>query len=155
MYFSTQTCTTSSSCPTDTHCLAPSLRNASRLVQIWRKEANGKSKDDVLYLGPPVYLYHTVSFTSYIPKYSFLPLHWPNSLEIYCDYMVKFSGALAVLNMVPVIYLDGYWIFGAVIDLFLSTWLDQVARRIVHAVLTLFGSLLLLLNLVIGVWSIL
>ncbi|KAK3849413.1 hypothetical protein Pcinc_043834 [Petrolisthes cinctipes] len=104
---SIKTCTTSASCPTDTHCLAPSLRNASRLVQIWRKERNGKSKDDVLYLGPPVYLYHTLSFTSYIPKYPFLPLYWPNSLEIYCDYMVKFSGALAVLNMVPVIYLDG------------------------------------------------
>ncbi|KAK8738431.1 hypothetical protein OTU49_003873 [Cherax quadricarinatus] len=151
---STKTCINSRSCPTDTHCLAPSLKNASRLLQISRRGINGKHKEDVLYLGPPVYLYHTVTLTSYIPKFSFLSLTWPNTIEVYCDYMVKFSGALAVLNMVPVVYLDGYWIFGAVIDLFLAPWCDQVTRKIIHVIVTIIGTMLLFSNILIGVWSI-
>ncbi|XP_069163081.1 membrane-bound transcription factor site-2 protease isoform X2 [Procambarus clarkii] len=151
---STKTCINSLTCPTDTHCLAPSLKNASRLLQISRRGSNGERKDDVLYLGPPAFLYHTVTLTSYIPKFSFLSLSWPNTVEIYCDYMVQFSGALAVLNMVPVVYLDGYWIFGAIIDLFLASRCDQVTRRITHIIITMIGTLLLFLNIVIGVWSI-
>ncbi|KAG7166652.1 membrane-bound transcription factor site-2 protease-like isoform X2 [Homarus americanus] len=151
---SMKTCINSVACPTDTHCLAPSLRNASRLMQLSRRGRNGERKEDVLYLGPPSYLYHTVTLTSYIPKFSFLSLTWPNTIEVYCDYMVKFSGALAVLNMIPVVYLDGYWIFGAVIDMLLSSRCDQVTRKIIHAVVTMIGSLLLFLNIIIGVWSI-
>ncbi|KAG0722203.1 Membrane-bound transcription factor site-2 protease [Chionoecetes opilio] len=155
---SVKACTTTTPCPSDTHCLAPSLRNTTRLVQISRgvrRGLGGAEQEDVLYLGPPAYLYHTVTLTSYISKYSFLSPSWPNTLEIYCDYMVKFSGALAVLNMVPVLYLDGYWIFGAIIDYFLAPWCDHITRRIVHVVTTLIGSLLLFANIVLGVWSIL
>ncbi|XP_071527086.1 membrane-bound transcription factor site-2 protease [Panulirus ornatus] len=151
---STKTCINSVVCPTDTHCFAPSLRNASRLLQISRRGPNGERKEDVLYLGPPVYLYHTVFLTSFIPKFSFLPLSWPNTIEIFCDYMVKFSGALAVLNMVPVLHLDGYWISGAVIDLILASRCDQVTRRIIHVIITVIGTVLLFLNIVIGIWSI-
>lgn len=68
--------------------------------------------------------------------------------------MVKFSGALAILNMVPVFYLDGYWIFGAVIDLVLASRCDQVTRRIVHVIITMVGTILLILNIIIGVKSI-
>lgn len=153
-----KSCTTSSNCPKDTHCLAPSLKNSTRLVQISRGVRNGglgAEQEDVLYLGPPAYLYHTITLTSYVAKYSFLSPAWPNSLEIYCDYMVKFSGALAVLNMVPVLYLDGYWIFGAIIDFFLAPRCDHITRKIVHVVTTLVGSVLLFANIALGVWSIL
>ncbi|XP_037793191.1 membrane-bound transcription factor site-2 protease-like [Penaeus monodon] len=152
---STKTCINSVACPADSHCLAPSLRNASRLLQITRRGQKGELKDDVLYLGPPAYLFHTVTLTSYIPKFSFVPLTWPGTLETLCDYMIKFSGALAVLNMVPVLHLDGYWIFGAMIDLFLASRCDQVTRRIVHVIVTIMGSVLLFLNIVLGIWSIL
>lgn len=157
-------CVSSATCPTDTHCLAPSLKNTTRLVQISRGAREGSEsgaggfgaeQEDVLYLGPPAYLYHTVTVTSYVSKYPFLPASWPNTLEIYCDYMVKFSGALAVLNMVPVLYLDGYWIFGAVIDMFLAGRCDHITRKVVHVVTTLVGSVLLFANIALGVWSIL
>lgn len=157
-HFSSKSCTTSSTCPKDTHCLAPSLKNTTRLVQISRGVRGGglgAEQEDVLYLGPPAYLYYTVTLTSYVAKYSFLSPAWPNSLEIYCDYMVKFSGALAVLNMVPVLYLDGYWIFGAIIDYFLAPRCDHITRKIVHVVTTLVGSVLLFANIALGVWSIL
>ncbi|XP_050688068.1 membrane-bound transcription factor site-2 protease-like [Eriocheir sinensis] len=159
-----EACVSSATCPTDTHCLAPSLKNTTRLVQINRGARDGNAgggggigteQEDVLYLGPPAYLYHTVTVTSYVSKYSFLSASWPNTLEIYCDYMVKFSGALAVLNMVPVLYLDGYWIFGAVIDLFLAGRCDNVTRKVVHVVTTLLGSVLLFANIALGVWSLL
>lgn len=162
--YSGEACVSSATCPTDTHCLAPSLKNTTRLVQINRGVRDsstgrgggvGVEQEDVLYLGPPAYLYHTVTVTSYVSKYSFLPASWPNTLEIYCDYMVKFSGALAVLNMVPVLYLDGYWIFGAVIDLFLVGRCDSVTRKVVHVVTTLVGSVLLFANIALGVWTLL
>ena len=57
--------------------------------------------------------------------------------------------------MVPVFYLDGYWIFGTLIDLFLSAHLDRVARRVVHIILSILGTTLLVLNIVLGVRSLL
>ncbi|CAL4181959.1 unnamed protein product, partial [Meganyctiphanes norvegica] len=154
---SSKTCITSSECPTDTYCLAPSLHNVSRLLQITRRGggSNLEVKDDVLYLGPPGTLHHTLQLSNYVPKYSFVPLSWPNNLETYCDYMVKFSGALAVLNMVPVFYLDGYWIFGALIDLLFVGRLELITRRSLQMLISMCGTTLLALNLILGIRSIL
>lgn len=152
---SSKSCLSSASCPRETHCLAPSLKNATRLIRIKRQGWNSQHKEDVIYLGPPAYLYHTVSLTGYIPKFSILPVNWPSAIEIFCDYMVKFSGALAILNMVPVMYLDGYWIFGAVIDLLLSSHCDKVSRKVIHIIFTILGSILLLLNMILGIQNLL
>ncbi|XP_076063000.1 membrane-bound transcription factor site-2 protease isoform X2 [Oratosquilla oratoria] len=151
---STQTCISSPSCPASTHCLAPSLRNTSRLLRILRHGTFGDTKEDVLYLGPPAHLYHTLIFSDYIPKISVAPLTWPNMLQTMCDYVIKFSGALAVLNVVPCIYLDGYWITGALIDLFMSKRFEQVTCKVVHIISMLLGSLLLIANIIIGLRSI-
>lgn len=153
---SSKTCLTSTECPMDTYCLAPSLHNVSRLLQVTRRGGSkSEIKDDVIYLGPPATLHHTLQLSNYVPKYSFIPLSWPNSLETYCDYMVKFSGALAVLNMVPVFYLDGYWIFGALIDLMFADRLPNITRRSLQMLISMMGTILLALNLILGIKSIL
>ena len=41
-----------------------------------------------------------------------------------CSYIISFSGALALLNMVPGYFLDGQWAFDTGIDLVLN-WLNS------------------------------
>ena len=143
---------TTATCPTNTYCLAPSLKNMSRLLQIAKKTSleSKLAAEDVLYLGPPGQLYHTVTVTGYIPRFSKLPLHLPNTIETLCDYMVKFSGGLGILNLVPCIYLDGYWIAGALIDWIFKNQCDSITRKVFHSIVTIIGTALLVGNIVLG-----
>ena len=149
-------CTTSSQCTDDNHyCLTPSVRNSTRLLYIVRQNAEYKNETpkSVLFWGPPGHLYSTVSMTNYIPKYSFLPYGLPNTMEIVSDYIVKFSGGLAIINLIPCFYLDGYRILGAGIDLILSDHLHAPVRHVLHLTISLLGTFLLVLSLCVGLWS--
>lgn len=143
--FSRKTCRASVQCPgEEVFCMGPSIRNSSRLVVIKRKT----STKDVLYLGSPGLLYTTVYVSNYIPKYALVPGSLPPFIETFCEYLVKFSGALAVMNIIPCFYLDGYWISGALIDLIFGFRLDIVHRRVLHMIVTTFGTGLLILNVI-------
>ena len=45
--------------------------------------------------------------TDYLPRLGLLPLSFPRIIEQLLEYTFKLSAALALMNMAPVIHLDG------------------------------------------------
>lgn len=127
----------------DTHCLKPSLDNATKIVQIKRKI--GK---DVLFFGHQVDIYRTVDVSSWVPKYSFLYPKLPEALALLCKYITVFSAGLVVINIVPCFFLDGEYIINIlVLYLFNFTPHNKNLRQAIILTITSIGTLLLTINL--------
>ena len=76
--------------------------NATKFVQIKRKDSK-----DFLFVGNPALVYTSIKTSKFCPKYGFVPLVLPEVVIKLCNYIVSFSSALAVLNVVPSLMLDG------------------------------------------------
>ena len=69
-------------------------------------------------------------------------------------YLISLSGALVILNVVPCYALDGQWICQAFIELSLrSSVPDREARGAIYSLIVLFGTILLILNVIIAMWT--
>lgn len=147
---SSGSCNSSSECPSSRYaCLLPSVDTSTKLLQLRRKD-----KDDMLYLGQPGDLYYSVTVSNYIPKWKFVPVKLPSMIETLCRYVISFSGALAMLNVVPCIGLDGQWIAGAVIDLlFAKIITNKNKRHVLFLLLVYSGTTLLVVNILLGVYA--
>jgi S2P endopeptidase len=62
----------------------------------------------VLYQGDPKDIWETVEVTSMTARWSFLPLWFPEAALLTIRYIMSFSLALSVLNIVPARHLDGH-----------------------------------------------
>ena len=60
--------------------------------------------------------------TDYLPRLGIFPLSLPRMLEQLLEYTFKVSAALALINMAPVIYLDGQ----AALDVLLTSLGDAL-----------------------------
>lgn len=147
---SSGSCNSSSECPSSRYtCLLPSVDMSTKLLQVRRKD-----KEDMLFLGQPGDLYYPVTVSNYIPKWKYIPVKLPAMIETLCRYVISFSGALAMLNVVPCIGLDGQWIMGAVIDLLFSNIIPNKNRRNILFWLLLYsGTILLVVNILLGVYA--
>ena len=76
--------------------------NHTKFVQVRRED-----EKDFLFVGNPALIYSSIQVSEYCPKYRFAPLSLPNMMEKMCNYIISFSGALAILNVVPSVLLDG------------------------------------------------
>lgn len=133
----------------DTICLRVALSNGTKLVQLQRKDER-----DFLFVGNPAEIYQGTSTSDYIPKYPYLSARLPDMGELFCHYLVSFSGALAILNVVPCFFLDGQHIIRVLVDL-LCGCLEPGIRSIISLTFTIIGSILLVANLIVGVWQLL
>ncbi|KAL3218974.1 hypothetical protein MRX96_031235 [Rhipicephalus microplus] len=138
-----------SSCSQDEYCLKPILDNGTKLVEV--KRSNWQT---MLFLGPPSELWHSVSVIKWVPRQfnlSVLPVH---VYEVFLHYILSFSGALALLNIVPCIALDGQWITQGLIKLLVQSmpWLRS-SRKGVYLVIVLGGTVLLASNVILGFWK--
>ena len=69
-------------------------------------------------------------------------------------YYASLSGALAMLNMIPCYCLDGQWTLLAFIEYFLPKYIkSNSVRATVYHIILLFGSTLLLVNVMFGLWN--
>lgn len=146
-----KTCSNSRDCKevVEHGCVFPAISSPSKLIRI--KHSSGK---DVLFLGDPRVLPFLLSTTAYNPSHPSMPLWLPNLLQTMCNYFVSLSSALALLNMVPAYFLDGQWALTVLVDLFLEKRVPDSNRRalICNCILTC-GTLLLVLNLVLALWT--
>eukprot|EP00096_Caligus_rogercresseyi_P011086 TRINITY_DN4261_c0_g2_i1.p1 TRINITY_DN4261_c0_g2~~TRINITY_DN4261_c0_g2_i1.p1 ORF type:complete len:481 (-),score=127.64 TRINITY_DN4261_c0_g2_i1:5-1447(-) len=130
-------------------CFTPLLEfNSSRLIQVKREE-----RKDFLFVGNPAEIYYDTDVTDYIPK---TPLVNPFQLlpmrtEIIAHYAASFSGALAVLNVVPCFLLDGQHMTKVLVDILCSCYNNYI-RTIITLTLTIVGTILLILNIIMGLW---
>ncbi|XP_065300001.1 membrane-bound transcription factor site-2 protease isoform X1 [Dermacentor albipictus] len=138
-----------SSCARDEYCLKPILDNGTKLVEV--KRANWQT---MLFLGPPSELWHSVSVIKWVPRQLYLSVLPVHIYEVFLHYMLSFSGALALLNVVPCIALDGQWITQGLVKLLVQSmpWLRS-SRKGVYLFIVLGGTVLLASNVVLGVWK--
>ena len=146
-----KSCSSSRDClePVEHHCVFPAIAPPSKLVRI--THTGGK---DVLFLGDPYLLHFILGTSTYLPNSIHIPLGLPNLLQTTCTYFVSLSSALALLNMVPAYFLDGQWTLTVLVELFLAKRVPDLGKRTVicNCVLAT-GSLLLVLNLGLAIWT--
>lgn len=143
-------------------CVVPLFRGKKQLVDVHvRVAATGKS-EVLFYAGYAEILGQSMTVSSYVPRaFAILPtltlsflarVDLPNTAERFLQYFASISFGLAILNMAPVIYLDGE----ASVGLFLRTLFKKLSVKRVEKIsaLTLSaGSFLLALNLVVSLYS--
>lgn len=130
-------------------CVFPAISIPSKLVRI----THNKGKD-VLFLGDPRVLPFILSTSPYSPNFHSSPLWLPGLVQTLCNYIMSLSSALALLNMVPAYFLDGQWTLTVLVDLLLEKRIPDSDRRnlVCNCILT-GGTLLLVLNLCLALWT--
>lgn len=145
-----ETCQHSRDCTgvLDFVCVVPAVSPDTRLVRISHSDG-----PDVLFLGDPHSLSYILTTSSYLPNGSLSPPWLPDLLQTLLMYMISFSSALALLNMVPAYYLDGQWTFTALIELCFENSLQEKTRRMICSVVLVAGSVLLAINIALALWT--
>ncbi|XP_005109480.1 membrane-bound transcription factor site-2 protease [Aplysia californica] len=130
-------------------CVYPAVDNETRLLRIFHGQ-----RPPLLFLGHPLDLYYSVSLSNYVPKISFIPVNLPFVIETFCKYIISLSGALVILNVVPCYALDGQYICRAFLELVLRpTVPDPEIRNFVYSLVVLFGTILLIINVIFAMWT--
>lgn len=133
----------------DYACVFPSVSSPAKLVRISHTDG-----PDALFLGDPRALHFALTISNYYPANNYSPLWLPELLQTLCMYVISLSSALALLNMVPAYFLDGQWALMSLVELcFEHTLPDPMHRkRLCNGILTC-GSILLLLNIGLALWT--
>eukprot|EP00116_Pleurobrachia_bachei_P001447 sb/3461709/ len=119
---SKQGCARDSDCLGEGKCYTPHSREG-HLIQIYQVAPSSKSSSQLgtkpaLFIGDPAHLFHTLSTSDYSSLLLWRDL--PNTIEMFLMYMVSLSGALAIFNAVPGLFLDGQHMLEAFLDLVLG-----------------------------------
>ncbi len=113
---------------------------------------------------PKVLNYQLQILLKYKPKIiSFnLGLNFYNYFKYYKRYIIAFSGAIGLLNLVPCWALDGQYILQATLAIYKSGYGsshnlfdDNNKKPLVYILMMLLGTGLLLLNLILALFSLL
>lgn len=146
---STSLCDADNQC-TSAHCYYPAIRKNHKLVVIKRQK-----KNEVLFLGQPIELQY-ISVTQYVPKTDYVSYSIPESIEKFCKYLIMFAGGLAVINVIPCFYFDGEKISRVLVNTMLKDHVEHLSVRLAISIcLTIFGSLILIIYMILGFWSLL
>ena len=114
------------------------------------QRSNG-GKLDFLFVGNPAEVYQGVEVVDYVPRSASAPVRFPSMIELLAHYVASFSGALAVLNVVPCFMLDGQHMTRVLVDMCFSCYEDST-RSVVSLTFTIVGTILLILNVIVGLW---
>ena len=137
-------CATENDCQRNSICVKPfTMSNQTRLVQIKRR-----NNQDYIYWGFPGDVFSSVTVVECSsPWISVLSIvHWSEDL---LRYLISFSLAFGVLNVVPCFYLDGFWILAATLELKVFNLSEAMQKKVLR-LLCAFGSLLLVLAMLKG-----
>lgn len=146
---STSFCDADNQC-SSAHCYSPAMRKNHKLVVIKRL-----NKNEVLFLGQPIELQY-ILVTQYVSKTDYLSYSIPESIEKFCKYLMMFAGGLAIINVIPCFYFDGEKISRVLVNTMLKDHVEHLSVRLAISIcLTIFGSLLLIIYLILGFWSLL
>lgn len=130
-------------------CIKPIAEsNRTKLIQMKRRYDK-----DYIYWGFAGDIFTSVTIvectTSWITILSLV--YWSENL---LRYLVSFSLALGVMNIIPCFHLDGFWIVSAALELKLFRLSNELQAKIIRSVCAI-GSLLLLLALFRGFYGLL
>ena len=123
--------------------------NTTRLIILSRKD-----EKDFLFIGNPGLLYSELTVSEFVPQLAWLSPSAPDVILKFLSYLSAFSAGLAVLNVVPSYLLDGQHIVRVLVEILLQRKSEKT-RLTVTAGLTLLGTLLIAVNIILGLTSVL
>lgn len=135
-------------CPMEYHCVKPILQNTTSLMVIKRM-----NKPDVLYIGHPFDVHHTVIVSQYIPKSKLFPSSIPEGFEKAMKYIIMFSIGLAVVNVFPCFVFDGQFIIQTFIHLIFISKMKPNSVRNMSFCITLIGTIILVIVFSAMLWK--
>lgn len=136
------------SCPVEYHCVKPILQNTTSLIVIKRI-----NKPDVLYIGHPFDIHHTVIVSQYIPKTNIFLSNIPEGFEKAMKYIIMLSIGLAVVNVFPCFVFDGQFIIQIFIHLMLVSRMKHNSIRNFAFCITLIGTIILVIVFGAMLWK--
>lgn len=141
-------------------CVKPIPSDNKQLIDVLVHTAANRTHVHYFYEGYPTILGQGVTVSSYVPRFwHVLPwrlLHMlaasdvPNSIERLLQYLSSISFGLAIMNMAPVLYLDGQATVALFARLLFRKYPLKKINRISSTTLTI-GSTLLALNLMLSI----
>lgn len=134
-------------CTTDTHmcpsgffCFRPILANGTNLFKIICNQKN------VIYLGLASDIYRTVEISSYIPNIFFKSTVLPDIVTKFVKYTAVFSLGLAIVNVIPFIYMDGQHIADILGMILLRKSCGKSGARVITMIITWFFTFILIIQ---------
>ncbi|KAF1761945.1 hypothetical protein GCK72_010204 [Caenorhabditis remanei] len=124
-------------------CVYPALHNGTRLVKIGLANRN----KPILFVGQLNEMLEMVSISPLTPRFSFVHISWFEHFELAVKYMFTLSLALGLFNAMPVYALDGQFIVQTLLK---SSGLSPRRRDLFQYIILLFGTVVLVLNILIG-----
>lgn len=157
---SSNRCRSSSDCVGSYSCLIPAFdskfesasnESSSRPLRLMRiTRTNG---EPVLFIGTPGELFSAVHVSNYLPRLTFLGSRVADFFESFLKYVISFSAGLGVLNLVPCYYMDGQYVANSLCELLCRKRLSLSSKRKLTNVVTIFGTVIIAINLVCSVYS--
>lgn len=143
-------CTTDvQNCLGNLHCIRPMLQNSTNLFKI-----KVVGKQDVVYIGLASDLLYTLKVSPYIPKYIFQNSMIPDLITKILKYFVVFSTGLAIVNVIPCIFMDGQHIVNGLVHIFLGKALGSVHNvNFTSLIISLCGTLLIISHCIYSVYN--
>lgn len=145
---STIFCNNNAKCENGLHCIKPIFDNVTNLFKINRRE-----KPDIVYIGHASDLTQTIKVSSFIPRLFFNNTALPDAVQKFLTYIVVFSFSLGILNLIPVLFMDGEHITKFICQLTLSKHLSSNLISIISVIVSLLGTLLLLFHMIFTLWQ--
>jgi len=117
----------------DCECVFPALPQHVGLFQLRTRRLDDEKHEmvesDIIFAGTPSELWYSIEVKNYAPRWDFLlSVDLPLLIEKTLRYLASISGALAILNMAPVYYLDGEWCVKPFMVLF-ESWIGRSFAR--------------------------
>jgi len=138
-----------STCPGTLVCALPVFStNFTKFIQIKRRNYK-----EFLYVGNPALIYTSVQISDFCPRYSMLPPLLPEIMMKMLSYVMSFSAALALLNVIPSLLLDGQHMIIVLLDM-LMVGRSKIYRKHFQVVLTILGTFLVVVNIGIGFYRV-
>nr|SVE78939.1 EOG090X08FA [Daphnia lumholtzi] len=147
-------CSNHKDCSNNESCLRPlfqsKLKNetdSSRLILIQRKNTAS-----IIFVGHPDEIYRSVSVSNYVPR-TFIGSKYVNVIYHLMWYLFSFSAGLAVLNVVPCIFMDGQYIVGALTEMAFKGCESVSTKRQAQRALIFSGTSLVIVNIAFSLLS--
>jgi len=138
-----------STCPVGYACAVPVFNNNNtKFIQI-----NRENDKEFLYVGNPAFIYSSVQLSDYCPRYSMLPSFLPEILMKLFSYVMSFSSALALLNVVPSLLLDGQHMILVLLDILLVGRFKIYSKQL-QVLMTVLGTFLVVVNISLGFYRV-
>ncbi|CAH0384965.1 unnamed protein product [Bemisia tabaci] len=137
-------CQTSQECE-GLHCFRPMLTSPMKLIQIRRQ-----NKPVILFRGHASEIFRSVGVSEYVPRYFMFPSWLPATISKFFSYLHVFSAGIAVVNVIPCFYFDGFHITRVLVHMIWQRSLPSSVRLAVTTCITILGSFILIIYLVLN-----